>query len=262
MSLPRELRDEVYKHLLTATYRIDTSPSARYVQALEADGAYNDHTSIYQATPEPLFDFEKPSDRLGILAVNEFIAEEAKEVLYKSSTYVFHIGSGTGLTGREFLNLKAIESMQNVEIYLAFGPIARLDTKSVPTALTTTLELLHILGGDQVNRNTCDIDILWAPDSIETLRLLSPALGRLSGFQHLKIKIQDASDYNRWKNPAGHKQAIQHLVESINPDLGPRLYGWTPSKTFIMKFQPRISKQKGDEMVFVVEKERKKWKQI
>lgn len=116
-SLPREVRDDIYTLLLKSTYRVAISPAMRH----NAPGLvpYNQKTiPVHKETAAPLFAFELPSRRTAILQVSKAIGEDAREELYRCSTFVFHIGIETGQVNPTFDHIYALQWMKNIEIRL------------------------------------------------------------------------------------------------------------------------------------------------
>ena len=127
LSLPRELRDLVYSHLVVTTYRVDTSPTYLRTVPLSFDGSCEkSRTADQKETSDPLFAFEQPSDRLAILLVNKMVGKEALEMLYKESVFLFnvevpkekpegHWPAGPHW-GNNFCQVKAVDLMKHIVI--------------------------------------------------------------------------------------------------------------------------------------------------
>ena len=82
LSLPPELRDYIYRNVLTTTYLIESYPARLSLSA----GAHDQLRSSQHPT----------TTRLAILQVSKLIHHEAKQILYGLSTFRFEFSS-TGL---------------------------------------------------------------------------------------------------------------------------------------------------------------------
>lgn len=158
-SLPREIRGQVYSHVLTSVYRVDTSPSLMYTQPLEKDRAFAKKNLRYQPASTPSHSFGRPSDRLGILRVNKAIGEEAREILYRNGAFVFHMLplADLSLLAFDFTHLRAVEWMRDLELRLDIRP--RYPTVA-RNAVSTADRLLLQLAVNKGARGICTIKIL------------------------------------------------------------------------------------------------------
>ena len=248
MSLPRELRDQIYRHLVVSIYRVNTSPSMRYNRPLEADGAFNPKEAYYRATSAPLFSFERPSDRIAILQVSRVVGEEAREELYRSSTFVFNIGSSIGHSMIDFSHLGALHMMQHIHIYANLkatadsGPVVDFD------AFDSSIKLLRHFAGNTIKRDTCIIHYLYQRPKDPLIPIMLSTLRSLTGFKNVELRVDHSrSGQCAWSSGSGPSQLVDgqsvnstYFDGSMVQNLSPGSIWYSPRSVLYWNFQPRL----------------------
>lgn len=252
MSIPRELRDQIYSYLLVSTFRVNTSPSMRYCQPLEPNGAYHEPDPIYESTEAPLYTFEMPSNRIAILQVNKAISEEAKETLYKHSTFVFDINGSEQSFKLKFDHLKALDSMQRIGISLDLKQAGQIPGWNGLAAGVETIEavtcLLYHFVEYPVNRDTCIINILYDSSVQFLINDFWHILACPVAFRTVEFRIEHPWTYQRkccfgpslgWSIEHSSLPNFHQLDQYLRPEFGPGECGYDGNSVFIMRYHPR-----------------------
>ena len=252
MSLPREIRDQVYHYLLKTTYRVDTSPTVRYNRRLEADGKYSPQDQTTRATYKPLFVFEEPSNRLAILLVNKVIGEEAKEELYKSGTFLIKIFQENERWNWNSLgdHVRAIEYMENLEICLDVQSPTESRNGLAQCGFWILQGLLERLWWtcQEKSRGICNISVLHFAILPESVCALARAMVTLVSFKtvHFQIIVSPSRHDRAYFGPTIQKrlhhqgfEKIRELEQMLSPHLGPGIYGKDDDTCSFLKFEPR-----------------------
>ena len=239
MSLPRELRDQIYSCLLVSKYQVDISPTMRYGQPLEANGSYSAYTPEFSAISEPLFTFEKPSNCVAILLVNKAISQEAKEEFYKHSTFVFRIGSSIGPCSIDFRHIKAMHWMQRIEIIVDLQEATKNSYEEEKAAVDSAHRLLLELHSSRIKRRSCVVEVRYTSGIVRVMLRLLQVLTSPS-YKDFELRIA---------HPFSPNPLLRHVVDSqndfllwldqhIEPHLGPGECGYDENRVFVMKYHP------------------------
>lgn len=165
MSLPRELRDQIYDNLLTATYR----------------------------APAP-YNIELPSSRLGILQTSSAVSQEALQVLYKQSTFLFIIDGPDSASEIHTMGLKAIELMEHFEIHISLARSAGylIRKSNARLASRSASRLISTIANSDYKKKSCVIRMLHFGCKY-VLDTLATAVIRLTGLETVIFKLQHDS---------------------------------------------------------------------
>ncbi len=253
MSLPRETRDEIYSYLLTSIYRIGSAPSLT-----RTDYSANKQLQPFTRYPlarEPRVSklyppaIQVPSDRTKILQVNSIIGAEAREVLYRYSTFVFVIGS----ISREpsALELEDIEAhkMRNIEVN-----VERWHD------LLSAGKLLSFFAGNSIHPNRCVINLGYTMDLCHLSITMPYTVGHITMFKTVEVNIQDQDPYEPRDNTQGLEdhmkrqrlEAYKGLISTVSINLKSCALGYMKDGEYQMGYHPqnicrsKAIAQKGD----------------
>ena len=144
LSLPRELRDQIYGNLLRDTYRREV-----------ASAAAKAHTR------------KRICGRLAILHASKNVREEALEVLHKQGTFHFVLAP----PGNDTNSQKIKNQMQNIDITTILFSFR-------PKLAQVGEAILHSFLGVDIKRKSCVIEFHYSEDEeIVRLSLLSAVKG-------------------------------------------------------------------------------------
>lgn len=253
MSIPREIRDQIYSDILVSTYRVDKSPTGRRSLQLEPDDAYEKPS---EATAEPLLTFEEPSSNLSILRVNSTIGNEAKEVLYNSSTFIIAIGSTVRHSSVYFTDLDALPLMKNIEIYVSMPAEIHYKSQGEEHRIQSVKNLLDQLTTDGTHRNSCILGILNVPLSDSLAKSMKNPLKSLTQFKEVELRIvhPNTSPRDSHLGPLVIElntfKTLMHascLHQQICNELGAADYGYDSKRMFRINWHPRGFSEKSDQ---------------
>lgn len=161
LSLPRELRDQIYSHLFAAVY----------TQSKRREHLYKTHI------PSPCvrdMAGDERSDRLAIIQASRGLWEEGSIILYGEHLFRFDIGS-TALNAT-FLTQRTANLMQDIEIRLG------------PSKAPASLRVLQLFCTPQILRKSCFIKLqIKSPECIDDNVI--EALEQLTGFKILTFEV-------------------------------------------------------------------------
>ena len=214
-TLPRELRDEIYRLVVKGNYVIWVLQGKTYTKAVN--------------TRESTF---------GILRASKAISPEASDIYYPESDFCFVIALGQ----RQMICLptKLTDRMKNVGLSLIDTSISSLNRDSITFDHIHTIckagiapfTGAHIARNDLYIRLFCD-----GPDTIDMLRIhLFANLKALTGFRTVVIKVFDTISFRRKMNSAmvteqEANESIyqmltgisQEMKKTLEPTLGPAI---------------------------------------
>ncbi|MCJ1459736.1 hypothetical protein MMC28_010115 [Mycoblastus sanguinarius] len=201
MGIPRELRDQIYHHLLSKTYLVDLPP-APYQAPIQDTARASTDTIAPWCSSSPCYemfmqgDRSQPADQLrlaakvqpwsssksaggwhwdkelsarresphlAVLRVSKTMKEETLPILYRDGTFLFAIDSPL----MDTLDLETAKIMNNIEVRLDM--LAAYFSSSQYISCEKVLEsckcLLSKFTGATIKRNTCVISIEFVDDS-------------------------------------------------------------------------------------------------
>lgn len=174
--LPQELRDQIYKDLLTTTTFLVENPR---------NGEILSYLPLHQHT------------RLAILNVSRLIYEEAKRLLYRHGH--FHLNAftaGSPPLHEEIKNIPDIRLLQDITINLDVGTAFSLGYKKAKFAGSATMLISYLARLDPAfPGKRCVVVIELVLDASFLLGLVmtagrfKDALGRLTAFRTVEVKI-------------------------------------------------------------------------
>ena len=141
MSLPRELRDQVYEELLATTYQADHYGPIKIALSSPVS------KSTYEATTQ------------SVVLETLIIPDEASDMLYKKASWVFAIiNPGNALQYKSF-DIKVVPPFHNFEIYLDLITVwsFRLEVSDVELAVEATTRLILDFASSNGMQDTCII---------------------------------------------------------------------------------------------------------
>ena len=184
LSLPRELRDQIYKHLLTATYK-HFLPNTKGFQKSLSFG------SRALKEPQSSRSHPYPYPRLAILLVSKSIHEEAKYILHKHATFVFN--NLRSINSLPLAFLKDMKLIQNVVIELTAG-YPYWDHQSELHAAIDLVNHFSLRLDSSPPRASCVVKCLFDADAF--VHLMSSrngdfqlALAGLTGFRTVELEV-------------------------------------------------------------------------
>lgn len=245
MSLPRETRDEIYAHMLTLNYRIDQVPSGMR-RDLSDDRQSRSFTrypfaqNVRTSLLSPLA-IQMPSDRTALLQVNKTIGAEAKEVLYKSSTFVFITNSISPRISAMGLDHIQAKDMRNIEVNVQCW---QMDQSA---RLVSARKLLSYFAGDSFIRNQCVINIrnIWSFDELS--KGLPHTVDQLTTFKTVELNFHDLDPrelqtvFPRLEAEVKRLrlETYKHLSTKLSINLGPCVSGYEGDEIYRMRYHPQ-----------------------
>ncbi|CAD6582535.1 MAG: hypothetical protein ASARMPREDX12_000974 [Alectoria sarmentosa] len=180
LGLPPELRNRIYANILTATYLVELPEPCVYL-----------HARVRRESPPQ----QDASPRLAILQVSKMVYQEAKQILYKHSNFLFDLPSQRLPLYQDLSKLPLANLMQHLTIQLALLPSS---SEAKRRALHPTTALLRSFSGATILRACCTIGVLFGDDADF---LLEPSflgtLGQLTGFATVVLRLAFMKKYYR-----------------------------------------------------------------
>ncbi|KAL9126825.1 MAG: hypothetical protein Q9175_007853 [Cornicularia normoerica] len=175
LSLPRELRDHIYKYLLTTTFLVET----RFARDISSSLPLRPHT------------------RLAILNVSRSTHEEAKRVLYKHGIFRFDAFSADAPPLHEEIgNVPAVTLLQDITLHFDTGTAFSIGHNWMGVVRSATMLINHFAKLDPSARRTrivVEVIAVFAAEAFlepsKTAGDFKDALGHLAGFQTVEVKI-------------------------------------------------------------------------
>ncbi|KAK3169667.1 hypothetical protein OEA41_009051 [Lepraria neglecta] len=155
LSLPRELRDQIYGYLLRGTSRGEV-----------ASAAAKAHTR------------KRISGRLAILHTSKNVREEALEILHEQGTFRFVLAP----PGNDTISQKIKNQMQNIDITIILFSFR-------PKLAQVGEAILRSFHGVDVKRKSCVIEVRYREDEEIVRPSFLSAVKGLTGFEHITFKM-------------------------------------------------------------------------
>ena len=222
LSLPRELRDEIYAILFTTRHSFLIEKGAK-IQLL--------HSSTI------------PINRAAIAQVNSSIAKEAKEVLYKCGTFTFYF--------RPFITPRllpddhpfALNVIQNIVIDLNMAEAEKLSPCGTTSGFLSALELLARLcgSGNETFRNRCSFGFHYHRNASFLLGALPHNLSPLVKFKTVEITIISTRDVElRQEIETDAFPIYARMLSLLGPTSGPEKASFECQSMFLhLTYSPR-----------------------
>ena len=215
-SLPRELRDNIYKNLFEAVY-IQLVGNAHLTMA--ESGCVGSHSEA------------EISDRLAIMQVSRRLWNECSTVLYGQHVFCFHVGSIPFYDS--FLTQRTATLMQNIEINLS------------PSKYSDSIRILQLFGDPQIIRNSCLVKLKFRRIELIGVNVIE-ALRQLTGFEVLGFEM-DAPAIVRWRTSGSPipwvSGLLAHMQIELKSALGPSTYENSDCYRHLI-FKPRCHRRK------------------
>lgn len=200
MNIPRELRDQIYDQVLTAKYPATSSPAMRRLADSPVRSSWDsdaDWETILRRLRLQVSEggtVQPASDRLGILQTSSTISQEALQILYKKSTFIFVTAPPSDAYAFDPMRVKAIKSMRNIEIYCPrdaiWDPI--VDDRLPPKTTSSVPRLLWSVSGSVQRKESCTVRLknrgLYDYRAY-LLHAVLPALLVLKHFKRVVLKL-------------------------------------------------------------------------
>lgn len=159
LSLPRELRDQIYSHLFAAVY----------TQSRRMEYPHNTTIDCVSDAAEA-----RRSDRLAIIQASRGLWEEGSIILYGGHLFRFRVGFRS--SNAIFLTQRTANLMQDIEISL--GP------KKIPESI----RILQLFCTSQILRKSCLIKLQFRTAELKDDHVVQ-ALEQLTGFKVLTFEV-------------------------------------------------------------------------
>ena len=197
LSLPRELRNEIYKHLLTGTYNNNDVPKRTDFQTTLSTR----RRAVRTLPPQHRY----PHPQLAILLVSKSIHEESKYILYRCGTFAFEVFKTYDMLNQR--SLKETAYMQNVIIDVEVRDPVKITSHPRRSHWKNEVasEVISHFGAhsdSNMPRASCVVkirlDALAYPlfDFRRIAKRFYDALGSLTGFRYVEVRITRASVRN------------------------------------------------------------------
>ncbi len=219
---PREIRDEIYRHVFPTSKRYRAFYSSSICRP-----SYYEKPDDFAHT-----DFKREEwigSDLSLLRLSKAIKEEAMPLLYSEGTFCFCESlNPDNIDVLQHQNADAINRMTNIELFLgaAYVPQLLAATKSYHRAGAGPLEFFQ---GVSVMRKSIFIVLVlfndeWLDDATAMVaRHLSKVLKHLTGFQtvtqRLVVRPYDCPLAKEWQDERGWAKWLETLLSAMSQDL-------------------------------------------
>ncbi|CAD6575266.1 MAG: hypothetical protein ASARMPREDX12_007174 [Alectoria sarmentosa] len=227
-TLPRELRDEIYRFVVKGSYLIRVRNGKAYTTAVNI----------------------RESD-FGIFKVSKAISQEASDIYYSESDFLFVID----FCHRKMIRLptKLTDRMKNVKLILTDTSILRLVRRSITFDRIKTICNAGIVPftSAHIPRNTLGIELICdGPYTIDMLRIhLFETFKAMTGFRTVTIEISKDLSFRTESVMMTEKEfeelifqmlagISQELKKTLEPTLGPAIEE-TRRAVWYLTFHPR-----------------------
>lgn len=196
---PRELRDQIYEHLLATRYKVSIARALRL-----------------------------PSSHLAILRTCHTINEEALPIFYRKAFFWFYSHRDSPVMPYN-LSQETADQLQNISITYQIGRVKPGNSKLWEAVLydkaTQTLVpgILSKFTNPNVKRKTCSITVHWSPEyDNRALHAFLNATERLIAFMTITVDVNVMGSFLSGQ-PFHPKLAVRILRGELETRLGPAM---------------------------------------
>ena len=242
---PREIRDEIYRHILAKRYKAFHSPALSFSQCYDEPNPFPFALAEHQKSTGP---------DLLVLGLSKAIREEAITLLYSEGVFCFYSWNWRNdKPVLQYPNIEIINRMMNIEVFYGYDDgwfeeqtphyVSDSDIEWFTSHQYGSIAAcpLDIFQGDTITRKSIVIDVQLGYDgSYATLMTKSPlfgALKQLTSFKTVTLRLtaeflcepRGTHDYRlvEWERAgqweklfAGFEPVLSVMSEALEPALG------------------------------------------